>query len=471
VLSLDGISKRFDTVDALTNASLFVQGGTVHALLGENGAGKTTLMRVAFGIIAADGGTVSIAGFPGMPKAPSDAISAGLGMVHQHFTNVGAMSVAENVALGGRGMFNARAAARRVEEIGALTGLHLDPEALASDLSVGAQQRLEIVKALARNARVLILDEPTGVLAPAEAADLLRWLRGFADAGNSVVLITHKLRDALSVSDDVTVLRRGVVTLAGSMTGMSEDRLAGALLGDEQRPSQAQRHATRGAQVASVTNVTVSDDRGRQAVRAASFDVWGGEVLGVVGVEGSGQRELLRILAQRATATEGVVQLPATIGFIPEDRHHDGLSLDFDAAENVALRGAGARHGWMNWTAVRARTARIAAGFDVRGDLKSSVHSLSGGNQQKLVLARELDPSPELLIAENPTRGLDIRAAHDVHERLKLAARNGAAVVMYSSDLDEVLSIADRVLVVHDGEVRECETNRDRVGAAMLGVQ
>jgi ABC-type uncharacterized transport system ATPase subunit len=286
-----------------------------------------------------------------------------------------------------------------------------------------------------------------------------------------VVLITHKLRDALSVSDDVTVLRRGAVVLAGCMTGVSEHDLATALLGEEQRPPNTQGHATRGGQVASVTNLTISDDRGRQAVRAASFDVWSGEVLGVVGVEGSGQRELLRVLARRTGATEGAVRLPATIGFVPEDRQRDALILDFDAAENVALRSAGARRGRMNWTDIRASTARLATAFDVRGDLASDVRSMSGGNQQKLVLARELDESPELLIAENPTRGLDIRATHDIHERLKAAARGGAAVVMYSSDLDEVLEMADRVLVMHDGEVRECEKSRDRVGAAMLGVR
>ncbi len=480
VLSLAGITKRFGTTVALDDVSLRLRAGTVHALLGENGAGKTTLMRIAFGLAPADAGDVS-AGFPARRiTTPATAIAAGVGMVHQHFTNVPAMTVAENVALGGRGTFDGRRAAAAVVDIGKRTGLVLDPDARAEDLPVGAQQRLEIVKALARDARTLILDEPTAVLAPQETAELLTWLRAFATDGNAVVLITHKLREALAIADEVTVLRRGRVAASGQASGMTFDSLSSALLGGEPVPPSTDVErglavdsvdVSHRAAVVAARGLAIDDDRGVRRVRAAAFEVRPGEILGVAAIEGSGQHELLRALAGRVSVTDGTLDAPASVGFVPEDRHRDALVLDFSLADNVALKGAGARRGRLDWSALRSNTATLIARFDVRGGTATTeARSLSGGNQQKLVLARELDGSPALVVVENPTRGLDIRATRDIHDRLRAAAAAGAGVVLFSSDLDEVLSLATRVLVVHAGVVRESALDRDAVGRAMLGV-
>ncbi|MDB4877321.1 MAG: transporter related protein [Gemmatimonadetes bacterium] len=471
-LALTGITKRFGATLALDGVSMRVRRGTVHALLGENGAGKTTLMRIAFGLVTADDGQIDIAGAPRRITSAADAISAGVGMVHQHFTNVPAMTVAANVALGGRGAFDASVAAARVEEIGARTGLRLDPAARAEQLPVGGQQRLEIVKALARDARILILDEPTAVLAPSEADELLRWLRGYARAGNAVVLITHKLREALAITDDVTVLRRGRVVLSAGASTVTTSSLALAMLGQELVAAETREAvAPSGPVIAAARNVTVLDGRGATVVCDATFAVGAGELVGIAAVEGAGQRELLRALAARTPIARGELSLPLEIGFVPEDRHRDALVLDFSVAENVALKGAGRRRGRISWGGVRDHALSLVRDFDVRGTgAHASVRSLSGGNQQKLVLARELDGTPEMLVVENPTRGLDIRATQEVHARLRAVAAAGTAVVVYSSDLDEVLALATRVLVMHAGMVREVERDRDAVGRAMLGV-
>ena len=476
VLALTNISKRFGSVIALDDVSLDVRRGTVHALLGENGAGKTTLMRIAFGLLSADAGAAHVAGAARPIRTPADAIAAGLGMVHQHFTNVPAMSVAENVALGGRGRYSASTSRAAVARIVEQTGLPLDPDARAGDLAVGAQQRLEIVKALARDARVLILDEPTAVLAPAEADELLRWLRAFARADNAVVLITHKLREALSIADDVTVLRRGKRVLAAPAASLTETALADALLGEAAaridgvgRPATHRRDETTAVVVA--VGVTLRDDRGVETIHDATFEIRAGEMIGLAAVEGAGQRELLRALAGRDEPTGGELRIPRLVGFIPEDRHRDALVLEFTLRENLAVRGAGERHGLMGWDAIGDRADALISEFDVRGGGRGSrADALSGGNQQKLVLARELDGAPPLVVAENPTRGLDIRATQAVHTRLREACADGAGVVVYSSDLDEVLSLATRVFVVHAGSVRECSPDRETVGRAMLGV-
>jgi ABC-type uncharacterized transport system ATPase subunit len=472
VLALSNITKRFGDTPALDDVSLVCRRGRVHALLGENGAGKTTLMRVAFGLTAPDKGQVTAAENRALVST-SDAIAAGIGMVHQHFTNVPAMTVAENVALGGHGRFDARSAARRVEDIGRRTGLTLDPRAVAETLPVGAQQRLEIVKALARDAHVLILDEPTAVLAPGEIEELLQRLRAFADEGNTVVLITHKLREALAIADDLTVLRRGRVALNGTAVGMTIDDVSAALLGDRSEPQQTPALETVvGGVVAELRGVTVLDERGATALHDATLDVRAGEIVGIAAVEGAGQRELLRLLSGRQTATTGSVRLPRAVGFIPEDRHRDALLLDFSLTENVALRGAGQRHGRIPWRSEAERARAVVTRYDVRGgDERTPARALSGGNQQKLVFGRELDGGPSLLVAENPTRGLDIRAAAAVHERLRAAAAGGTAVVVHSSDLDEVLSLATRVVVLHAGRMREVSFDRAVVGRAMLGVE
>lgn len=488
-LALRNISKSFGDVRALHNVDLFIRPGTVHALLGENGAGKTTLMRIAFGLATADEGTIHI-GQTRLSEAdarahtPANAMSLGLGMVHQHFSLVAAMTVAENIALGNRGRFTPAQVANTVREISERTGLTLDPHAQVGELSVSAQQRCEIVKALARNARVLILDEPTAVLAPDEARALLRWVRAFANEhpDHAVVLITHKLRDALAIADDVTVLRRGELVATGSAQSLTESSLADAMLGPHDRSAQLteevvpliKRHTDSvGAHyvVLQADALTVHDTRGVPRVRQASFTVRSGEVVGLAAVEGSGQAELLRAVAGLLPVHSGRLHRPDDVGFVPEDRHRDALLLDASLTENFALRDAGVRRGRVPWNELAERTNVVLRDRDVRASNASvAVRTLSGGNQQKFVLARALDDAPPALVIENPTRGLDFRATAAVHTALHNARDAGIAVLFYSSDLDEVLTVADRVLVLHNGLLREVPRERDAVGRAMLGV-
>ncbi|MEO7964105.1 MAG: ABC transporter ATP-binding protein [Gemmatimonadaceae bacterium] len=470
-LELSAISKKFGSVDALQDASIRVRPGTTHALLGENGAGKSTLMRIAFGLVTPDRGSIAVNGRPASFRSPADAMACGIGMVHQHFTLVPAMTVAENVALGMRGLYHAKVAAARVRDIGRRTGLELDPSARVADLPVSAQQRLEIVKALARDIRLLILDEPTAVLAPAEADHLLEWVARWVREGNAAILITHKLREARAIADDVTVLRRGRTVLADATEHADEDVLVHAMLGGVlARAENRESTSHLGAVVLRIANATLTRERGDDALRNASLEVHGGEIVGVAAVEGAGQLELLRLLAGRLTPARGTVHLPLRIAFIPEDRHRDALVLGMTLTENLALRGLGERRGTLPWSSLEAGAMATLERFDVRASsVNAKARELSGGNQQKLVLARELGELPNAVIAENPTRGLDIRASGAVHEQLRAARDAGCAVVVYSSDLDEVLALADRVVVVHAGEVRQVEGNRDDVGRAMLG--
>jgi ABC-type uncharacterized transport system ATPase subunit len=478
-LELSNVTKYYGQTTALADASLAVRAGTIHAVLGENGAGKTTLMRVAYGMVHADTGEVRIHGQSVRLASPADAIAAGIGMVHQHFTLVPAMTVAENIALGGRGLLRTNQMAKRVEELSARTGFVLEAHARIGDLSVGAQQRVEIAKALARDAAVLILDEPTAVLAPAEADDLLRWLRVYADEGGSVILVTHKLKDALAIADDVTVLRNGRCVSTGSAAESSVPQLTAAMLGAAftvSAPPQTDGGVASGAPVINAEAISVIDSIGRTRVRSATLAVRGGERVGIAAVEGAGQRELLRALAGRLPVSEGRVTLPPLVGFVPEDRHGDALLLDGSLVENVALRGAGQRHGIMPWAALRALTSRLIAHHDVRAQSSAqAARTLSGGNQQKLVLARELDATkeqstPRAIVVENPTRGLDVYATAAVHARLIQASMDGAAVILYSSDLDEVLALATRVVVMFNGTLTELPPDRRLIGEAMLGL-
>ena len=482
-LALEDISKRFGPTQALTGASLRVRPRTIHALLGENGAGKTTLMRIAYGLIQPDSGQIRLDGQIVRLAAPRDAIRLGIGMVHQHFTTVRAMTVAENIALGGVGRFDPRAAAARVRELAAQAGVDLDPRARAGELGVAAQQQLEILKALAHDTHILILDEPTAALPPPEAVRLLDRLRALAAHGVSIVLITHKLRDALTVADEVTVLRRGHVVLASPVSSIDEEMLARAMLG----PAVSQQESTDapgtrpispapGAPTPSrslvlrARDIGVHDIHGRPRVRKATLDVHAGEIVGLGGVAGAGVHELLRALTGHLPIATGSLDRPAHVGFIPEDRQREALALSLTITENVALRGAGTRRGLMNWSAIREQARRLVRDFDVRApgvELPASV--LSGGNQQKLVLARELSGNPDLLIVENPTRGLDLRAASAIHARLRAARDGGAAIVLYSSDLDELLALSDRVFVMYAGLLGETRSDRDAIGQAMLG--
>ena len=483
-LALQDIDKRFGATRALTSASLRVRPGTVHALLGENGAGKSTLMRVAYGMERPDAGTIRVRGAAVRLNTPADAIALGVGMVHQHFTLVPVMTVAENVALGDHGTLDLQRTTAKLRELSDRTGFALDPQMRVERLSIAAQQRVEIAKALIRHARILVLDEPTAVLPPSESATLLRWLRSFADQGNAVVLITHKLREALSVADDVTVLRRGRTVLATSSANATTASLADAMLGSADAGERtvlapADSRDERGSAkppIFRAERVTLVDAAGVVRVREASFVIGAGEIVGIAGVEGGGQRELLRALAGRLPIASGILERPKVVGFVPEDRHRDAVLLDRPLVENIALRGAGERHGIIDWSAVGAHTESLMRSFDIRAaGPRAPMRTVSGGNQQKLVLARELDSygatGPRAIVVENPTRGLDVRAAAQVHDRLRAARDAGAAVAVYSSDIDEVLELVSRVLVVYAGSVREAPADREAVGRLMLGAE
>ena len=473
-LSLEHIDKHFGGVHALNGASLLVRQGTVHALLGENGAGKTTLMRVAYGMEIPDSGVVRVHGTPARLRSPADAIALGLGMVHQHFTLVPAMTVAENIALGGSGVFDFTETAAHIENLTRTTGLSLDPNAKVRDLSVTAQQRLELIKLLSRNASILILDEPTAVLAPSEADELLGQLRKLAEAGHAVVLITHKLREALHVADDVTVLRRGSTTLAKARADIDEDQLIMAMLGERDRYTPTTQTAARrtpaGEAIIRARDVTIVDERGLVRIRNASFEVRAGEIVGVAAVEGSGHRELLRAIAGRLSVSSGTLVLPDTVGFVPEDRHLDGLVLEMSLSENFALNRSGYRRGIVRWNEIRSATREILSEFDVRAENELvAAATLSGGNQQKFLLGRELHGPPPAMVVENPTRGLDVGASAYIHSRLLDACSHGVAIVAHSPDLDELIAISNRVLVVYGGMVRQVPAVADVVGRAMLG--
>jgi simple sugar transport system ATP-binding protein len=475
-LALHDVTKRFGSALALDGARFDVRPGTIHALLGENGAGKTTLMRIAFGMLRPDAGTLAMNGVTKHWRSSADAIAAGIGMVHQHFLVVPAMTVAENVALGDGGLFRAfdpRAAAERVHRIGAATGLMLDPSVRAGDLSVGAQQRLEVVKALAHDASVLILDEPTAVLSPAESTELYAWLRSFIARGNTVVLITHKVREALVLADDITVLRRGRTVLTGAAATLDETAIVAAMIGagPPEISGAPARSATRGAVMISLDRVAVTDVRGIQRLRDATVEIHSGEIVGIAGVEGSGQYELLRVLAGRLAPTSGMARTPDRLGFVPEDRLRDALVPSMTLVENFALKDAGGSRGTFAWDSYEDRAKSVVREHDVRANgVRARAGALSGGNQQKFVLGRELEGSPEALVVENPTRGLDIRAAAHVISELRSARAAGVAVVVYSSDLDEVLSIADRMIVCFAGSARSVPVDADAVARALVGL-
>ena len=466
-----GITKHFGNLEALSSVSFSLRRGSLHALLGENGAGKTTLMRIAFGMIPPDAGEIRVAGIPQRIRSPRDAIELGIGMVHQHFMLVPAMTVAENVELGGRGHYDARTSAAKLKLLEEKTGLSLDPSATVGSLGVPAQQRLEIIKALAHNAHVLILDEPTAVLAPADAQDLLKKICDLVDQGLSVVLITHKLRDAREYADGISVLRNGQLVLTGPMSDFSETQLVAAMLGHDPRetatPAQIPTSSA-GKTVISLRRVGLIDSTGIRRLQNVELDIRAGEILGVAALEGSASW-LLRILAGRLSPTEGQCAVPDQIGFIAEDRRHDSLVPGFSLYENVAVKNSGRRTGIMRWPDIREQTATLVKRFDVRASgIDMRAQNLSGGNQQKLVLGRELAYNPVAVVAENPTRGLDINASEMIHDHLRQARDAGTAIVFYSSDIDELVGLADRVVVLRDGTVGEVLLDSRAIGNALL---
>lgn len=444
--------------------------GSIHALLGENGAGKTTLMRIAFGMIAPDSGRIRVRGQTLQFSSPSDAIAAGIGMVHQQFSLIPEMTVAENVTLGGHGRYNAKRVAARVMEIAERLGMAIDPSEKVKGLTASERQKLEIMRLFAHEARTLILDEPTAALTPRDIGDLFAQLRSFADSGGSVVLITHKLQDALEHADEVTVLRKGRCVLNAPIISVDETILVDAMLGKATdfatRPEKTL--STQGYPVVELKDVSVTNARGVNELSHVSLQIQAGEIMGVAALEGSA-KPLLRLIAGRLKATSGEVLRPASIGFVPEDRTQDSVIGEFSLTENMALRNLAKRSGRMDWLNLEELTNAVIAGYDVRTSTASALMSeLSGGNQQKFVLGRELNDNPLLLVLENPTQGLDVQAATAIHQRVLSIRDHGTAVVMYSSDLDELAALSDRVIVVTPETVIATEPDRDAIGRALL---
>jgi ABC-type uncharacterized transport system ATPase subunit len=468
-LELRGIVKQFGDVTALAGVDFSVAHGRVHALLGENGAGKSTLMRIAFGLLAADKGEIRLFGDAIRAHSVRMARRAGIGMVHQNLSLVPALSAAENLVLGGQGQFRVGSARELLEETMRSSGLRVQSAGLARDLSVVEQQRLEILKALVRGAKLLILDEPTAALAPGDTEELLRWIRGFAAGGGSVVLVTHKLREALAVSDELTVLRRGLVTFSGAARDATEQTLARAMF-DAFEPRGAPPGRAPGEAIVHADTIVVADQAGVPQIRGASLHLRRHEIVGVAAVEGSGHHALLSALAGLQPVTAGTLQLPSRVALIPADRLREAIIPELTLVENVALRGAGARKGMMPWSSITQRTSSLMERFRiVAPSAAAPVRTLSGGNQQRLVVARELADTVDLVVADNPTRGLDLQSAAFVHDQLREAATQGAAVVIHSPDLDELFSLATRVLVVFEGAVGETGLDRDETARAMLG--
>lgn len=500
-IELKGISKAFGPVQANKDISIRVMPGTIHGIIGENGAGKSTLMSILFGFYKADAGEIFISGKKTPIPDSQAAIAAGIGMVFQHFKLVENFSILENVILGAEDSGLLKPSLNRArKELKALAdeyGLNVDVDALIQDIGVGMQQRVEILKALYRKADILILDEPTGVLTPAEADQLFRILERLKAEGKTIILITHKLREIMDATDTVSVMRRGEMTATVKTSATSPQELAELMVGRKVSLQVDKPLAQPGANVLEVKNLNVTDEKGVHRVKDVSFTVAAGEILGIAGVAGNGQSELLEVLGGYGKATGTItvngVELDLTgamsdgqsrrkrgIAHVPEDRQREGLIMDYSAWENTAF---GYHHDekyqrsklFMNNTAIRQDTAEKMERFDVRPpDPKLSAKNFSGGNQQKIVLAREIERNPDLLLIGQPTRGVDIGAIEFIHQQIVALRDQGKAILLVSVELEEILSLSDRVAVMFDGMIMgerlPADTDEKELGMMMAGM-
>ena len=496
LLELRGITKRFPGIVANDAVDFDLGRREVHALLGENGAGKSTLMNVLYGLYQHDEGQILMNGKPVSIRSPKDAINLGIGMVHQHFMLIPVMTVAENIVLATEptkaGVFlDYDAAVGRVEQIARTFSFAIDPRARVENIGVGQQQRVEILKALYRGADILILDEPTAVLTPQETRELFGILRSLTNEGMSVIFITHKLKEVLEIADRITVLRRGKLIDTFSREGATQETLARSMVGREVLLRVEKTPAQPGEKVLEVRDLKVLDDRQLEAVKGVSFDVREGEIVALAGVDGNGQSELVDALTGLRKPAEGKVIVSGTDvtgqgarasfdageGHIPEDRQRRGLVLDFTLAENIALHdyrnAPESKLGWLFPRRLTDRAKTLLQEFDVRGgNPQTHADALSGGTQQKVVIAREVGRDPNALVAAQPTRGLDVGAIEFVRKRLVGERDEGKAVLLVSLELDEILSLSDRILVIYEGRIvgeYGPDATDEELGIAMTG--
>ena len=496
VIEMREITKVFGEFVANDKINLELRKGEIHALLGENGAGKSTLMNMLAGLLEPTSGEIVVNGQVVKLDSPSKAASLGIGMVHQHFMLVEAFTVAENIILGSEltknGVLDIARATREINELSERYGLAVDPSAKVADISVGAQQRVEILKTLYRGADILIFDEPTAVLTPSEIDELMAIMKNLVKEGKSIILITHKLDEIRAVSDRVTVIRRGKSIETVEIAGATNADLAEMMVGRSVSFKTEKQAAQPKEVILSIKDLVVNENRGVPAVKNLSLDVRAGEIVGIAGIDGNGQSELIQAITGLRKIESGSVELKGqsivglhprqitemSVGHVPEDRHRDGLVLEMMISENIALqtyyKEPLSKKGILNYTNIIGYAKQLMQEFDVRAASEIvPASALSGGNQQKAIIAREVDRNPDLLIVSQPTRGLDVGAIEYIHKRLIQERDNGKAVLVVSFELDEILNVSDRIAVIHDGKIQGIvtpeTTNKQELGVLMAG--
>lgn len=496
VIEMRDITKVFGGFVANDKINLHLRKGEIHALLGENGAGKSTLMNMLAGLLEPTSGEIAVNGQVVNLDSPSKAASLGIGMVHQHFMLVEAFTVAENIILGSEltknGVLDIAGASKEIKALSECYGLAVDPSAKVADISVGAQQRVEILKTLYRGADILIFDEPTAVLTPSEIDELMAIMKNLVKEGKSIILITHKLDEIRAVSDRVTVIRRGKSIETVEIAGATNADLAEMMVG-RSVSFKTEKQASKPKEVVlSIKDLVVNENRGVPAVKNLSLDVRAGEIVGIAGIDGNGQSELIQAITGLRKVESGSIELKGdsivglhprqitelSVGHVPEDRHRDGLILEMMISENIALqtyyKEPHSKNGILNYSNITSYAKKLMEEFDVRAASELvPAAALSGGNQQKAIIAREIDRDPDLLIVSQPTRGLDVGAIEYIHKRLIEERDNGKTVLVVSFELDEILNVSDRIAVIHDGKIQGIvspeTTNKQGLGVLMAG--